>query len=159
MPWPGWSGHSSPWQGQRAAPHQYASDFEDDTDDDFDDDFDDEFDYEGDDWDDEELDDFSRTLDAIAGDPDDDELTTRVNAALRRDGFLDSEAIQVSVDEGVITLRGEVSDYMQARYAWDDAWEVPGVRGVVSKLTVRGMERQEAPTNAARKASEQRKKS
>jgi hypothetical protein len=26
---------------------------------------------------------------------------------------------------------------MEARYAWDDAWETEGVRGVVNSLTVR----------------------
>ena len=37
----------------------------------------------------------------------------------------------------MVTLTGEVDDFMQARYAWDDAWESAGVRGVVNNLTVR----------------------
>jgi hypothetical protein len=41
------------------------------------------------------------------------------------------------VEEGVVTLTGEVADFMEARYAWDDAWESPGVRGVVNNITVR----------------------
>ena len=120
-----------------------------------------DLDYDDDDWDeelddyfgdDEELDEFSALLDET-GTSEDADLVARVTAALQRDGFLEADAIEVTVDDRVVTLRGEVGDYMQARYAWDDAWEVPGVRGVVSKLTVRGMERQEAPTNAARKAT------
>jgi len=36
-----------------------------------------------------------------------------------------------------VTLTGDVGDFMEARYAWDDAWESPGVRGVINNLTVR----------------------
>lgn len=56
---------------------------------------------------------------------------------LFEDPWIDPERIHVSVQDGVVTLRGEVSDFMQARYAWDDAWETAGVRGVVNHLTVR----------------------
>jgi hypothetical protein len=41
------------------------------------------------------------------------------------------------VNDNVVTLKGEVDDYLEARYAWDDAWEARGVRGVVNQLTVR----------------------
>ena len=37
----------------------------------------------------------------------------------------------------MVTLKGEVDDYLEARYAWDDAWEAAGVRGVLNQLTVR----------------------
>lgn len=66
----------------------------------------------------------------------DDRLRGEVYRSLLRDGYLDAGVIDVNVDGGVVTLRGEVQDYMQARYAWDDAWDAPGVRGVVSRLTV-----------------------
>lgn len=88
-------------------------------------------------WDDEE--------------PDDGEVRTRVARSLREDGFIDADAIQVEVKDRVVTLRGEVKDYMEARYAWDDAWDAPGVRGVISKLKVPGVGRQEAPAGAAKK--------
>ena len=45
--------------------------------------------------------------------------------------------LDVEVEDGVVTLRGEVDDFMEARYAWDDAWETEGVRGVINHLTVR----------------------
>lgn len=83
--------------------------------------------------------------------PDDHGVRGRVMRALRDDGFIDAEAIQVEVKDRVVTLRGEVKDYMEARYAWDDAWEAGGVRGVISKLTVPGAGRQEAPAGAAKK--------
>ena len=68
--------------------------------------------------------------------PDDGEVRDAVARSLRDDGFIDADAIQVEVKDRVVTLRGEVQDYMEARYAWDDAWDAPGVRGVISKLTV-----------------------
>jgi osmotically-inducible protein OsmY len=42
--------------------------------------------------------------------------------------------------DGVVTLSGEVDDFLEARYAWDDAWEAEGVRGVINNLTVRTAE-------------------
>lgn len=60
-----------------------------------------------------------------------------VRESLYGDTWIDPDRIQVEVDDGVVTLRGEVDDYMEARFAWDDAWESPGVRGVLNQLTVR----------------------
>lgn len=67
----------------------------------------------------------------------DRELGQEVRSRLFQDSWLDAERIDVSASEGVVTLTGEVNDYMEARYAWDDAWETEGVRGVVNNLTVR----------------------
>lgn len=67
----------------------------------------------------------------------DDEIRESVEQNLRQDGWLNAAQIEVEVDDRVVTLRGEVGDYMEARYAWDDAWEAMGVRGVVNQLTVR----------------------
>lgn len=89
--------------------------------------------------------------------PDDGEVRERVAWSLQSDGFIDADAIQVEVKDRVVTLRGEVKDYMEARYAWDDAWDAPGVRGVISKLSVKEGQRQEAPAGAARKAAGSRK--
>ena len=69
--------------------------------------------------------------------PSDEELTQAVRENLHRDVYVSAEGIEVSVANGVVTLRGEVGDYMEARYAWDDAWEAEGVRGVLNQLTVR----------------------
>jgi hypothetical protein len=67
----------------------------------------------------------------------DQEILLLVRGRLQQDAWLDPEKIQVEVEEGVVTLTGEVADFMEARYAWDDAWESPGVRGVVNNITVR----------------------
>lgn len=71
------------------------------------------------------------------GEPDDDEVRDAVYRRMLADAWLDPERIEVRVEDGVATLTGEVDDFMEARYAWDDAWEADGVRGVVTHLTVR----------------------
>jgi hypothetical protein len=67
----------------------------------------------------------------------DDEVQERVRDRLTRDEWVDEARVFVDVEDGVVTLSGEVDDFMEARYAWDDAWETDGVRGVVNQLTVR----------------------
>lgn len=67
----------------------------------------------------------------------DEEIRGGVLATMEEDSWIISDQIEVTVEDGVVTLRGEVGDYMEARYAWDDAWETEGVRGVINHLTVR----------------------
>ncbi len=70
-------------------------------------------------------------------DLDDDEVVQAVKQNLQQDDWIHPDRIQVKASGGVVTLTGEVDDYMQARYAWDDAWETRGVHGVINNLTVR----------------------
>lgn len=67
----------------------------------------------------------------------DAEIREAVLENLFQDTWIDPERIDVEVDNGVVTLSGEVNDFLEARYAWDDAWESAGVRGVINHLTVR----------------------
>jgi hypothetical protein len=67
----------------------------------------------------------------------DDDVREWVRRRMASDAWLDPDRIEVEVEDGVVTLTGEVDDFLEARYAWDDAWESPGVRGVVNNLTVR----------------------
>jgi hypothetical protein len=67
----------------------------------------------------------------------DDEMLQAVRQSLFQDNWVDAERIEVAVEDGVVTLKGEVDDFLEARYAWDDAWETPGVRGVVNHIHVR----------------------
>ena len=67
----------------------------------------------------------------------DEDILDAVRAKLYEDIWLDIDRIDVEVEDGVVTLSGEVGDFLEARYAWDDAWETDGVRGVVNHLTVR----------------------
>lgn len=67
----------------------------------------------------------------------DDELRQDVEDALFYDTWVDAEAIRVEVNEGIVRLSGELPSYEEIRYATDDAWDVDGVVGVRSELTVR----------------------
>jgi hypothetical protein len=66
----------------------------------------------------------------------DAELKSEVEEALFFDTWVDAEAITVEVRNGIVTLRGELPAYDEVRYATDDAWDVDGVQGVRSELTV-----------------------
>jgi hypothetical protein len=66
----------------------------------------------------------------------DDEVKADVEEALFYDTWVDAEAIEVEVSDGIVTLRGGLPDFDEIRYATDDAWEVDGVRGVRSELRV-----------------------
>ena len=74
----------------------------------------------------------------------DDEVRKEVEDALFYDTWVDAEAITVEVQDGVVTLRGELPDYHEVRYATDDTWDVDGVRGVHCQLTVNGARRPRA---------------
>jgi hypothetical protein len=67
----------------------------------------------------------------------DDELKEEVEEALFYDTWVDADSITVEVKEGIVTLRGELPDFDEVRYATDDAWDVDGVRGVRSELSIR----------------------
>jgi hypothetical protein len=67
----------------------------------------------------------------------DEEIRNEVRQRLFQDTWLQADDIDVTVSGGIVTLRGEVHDFLEARYAWDDAWESDGVRGVINNLTVR----------------------
>jgi hypothetical protein len=67
----------------------------------------------------------------------DEEIREDVEEALFYDTWVDAEAITVEVQDGVVTLRGDLPNYEEIRYANDDAWDVDGVRGVRSELAVR----------------------
>ena len=78
-----------------------------------------------------------RSDSAWHGEMDDSEVQSAVERNLRQDEWVDTSSIRVDVQDRVVTLTGDVGDYLEARYAWDDAWETMGVRGVVNNLTVR----------------------
>jgi hypothetical protein len=69
--------------------------------------------------------------------PGDEEVRQAVYRRMAQDPWVDPSRVQVRVEDGVVTLTGEVDDFMEARYVWDDAWESPGVRGVINHLAVR----------------------
>lgn len=66
----------------------------------------------------------------------DGELRKEVQEALFYDTWVDAEAITVEVKDGIVTLSGQLPSYEEVRYATDDAWDVDGVVGVRTELTV-----------------------
>lgn len=76
-------------------------------------------------------------MDDTGWDLDDEDILAAVRRRLYDDVWVDVDRVDVEVEDGVVTLRGEVDDFMEARYAWDDAWETEGVRGVINHLVVR----------------------
>lgn len=103
----------------------------------------------------------------VYGEMDDGEIRSAVEESLARDRWIDPGVIQVRVQDQVVTLTGEVGDYLEARYAWDDAWDAMGVRGVINHLTVRLDEstaehrepfvQEESPPKAKTKTTSKRK--
>lgn len=84
-------------------------------------------------------------MDDTGADLSDAQILEMVRRRLYEDVWLDVDRLDVEVEDGVVTLRGEVDDFLEVRYAWDDAWETEGVRGVVTQLTVRADEPQTSP--------------
>ena len=67
----------------------------------------------------------------------DDHLELNVSEELVWDPKVDSGAIAVSADDGVVTLRGTVGSFRQKREAKQDAERVYGVKNVDNELEVR----------------------
>jgi len=65
------------------------------------------------------------------------DLARHVNDELHWDPKVDSAAVAVSVDHGVVTLRGTVGSFREKQYAKHDAERVYGVTGVKNDLDVR----------------------
>jgi outer membrane biosynthesis protein TonB len=68
--------------------------------------------------------------------PDDASLNSAVQTRIADDSALQSESIQVSVQDGVATLNGTVSNDAARSLAASDAAQVAGLKTVVNNLTV-----------------------
>ena len=69
--------------------------------------------------------------------PGDGEIRTLLLEQLREDPLTRRQPIAVRVQEGVVTLSGDVSSWQARRAADDDAWATPGVADVHNHLRVR----------------------
>ncbi len=67
---------------------------------------------------------------------DDPTLTSGVQGKIQSDGAINMEPIQVSTQDGVVTLTGQVSNNAARTLAANDASGIAGVRQVVNDLTV-----------------------
>jgi osmotically-inducible protein OsmY len=65
-----------------------------------------------------------------------DTVRTTIEEALERRAEREAERIQVSVDEGVVTLSGRVRSWAEKRAVLGAVGHAPGVRSVVDRLAV-----------------------
>ena len=68
--------------------------------------------------------------------PEDDKILTDIKSVLRTDPDIDSSSIEVYVQDGIATLKGEVASFWKKQTAEDDAWRVIGVVDVMNELAV-----------------------
>jgi osmotically-inducible protein OsmY len=84
-----------------------------------------------------------RVTNAIAVDPEalgtrtDEQIRTDVHRALVLDNLVPLDTIGVAVENGIVTLTGDVDDRYLSELAEDDVGQVPGVRGVVNRISVK----------------------
>jgi hypothetical protein len=71
---------------------------------------------------------------------DDSTLNNNVQTAIKGDPTIAQQPVQVAVQQGVVTLSGNVSDDTASAVAAKDAATVKGVKEVVNNLTVAGIQ-------------------
>lgn len=67
----------------------------------------------------------------------DERICADINERLTQHGYLDATDIDVSVQNGIVTLGGEVDNRREKRLAEDIADSVPGVLDVANRLQIR----------------------
>ncbi len=65
-----------------------------------------------------------------------DDLRKRLIADTRVGEIEDANQITIDVQNGIVTLTGSVASEMAKRAAWDDSWDVPGVKDVFNNLRI-----------------------
>ncbi|KAA6457296.1 BON domain-containing protein [Acidobacteria bacterium AB60] len=91
----------------------------------------------------------------------DQQLTTDIQAKIQGERALAPQNIQISVNNGVATLNGTVTDEASRALAANDSGTVPGVKTVINNLTVQSAATgtQPAPAAAAQAARDDSKPS
>jgi osmotically-inducible protein OsmY len=85
----------------------------------------------------------------------DAEIRQNIESELRWDPSLDEEGIGVTVQGGMVTLRGEVLNYDDRWTAEEIAACVSGVRGVANEIEVKVLRPRATDPGAAPRFSEQ----
>lgn len=67
----------------------------------------------------------------------DDEIATSAAARLSEDVYVPADCVQAVVEEGWITLNGEVAWNYQKEAAEQGVWRLPGIVGVTNLITIR----------------------
>lgn len=95
---------------------------------------------------------------SVAQPVNDGQIASQVKAQLQADSALNSLPIQTNINNGIVTLSGQVSDQAARELAANDAAQVSGVRTVVNNLTVASAAAAPAPlAQATRDAAAERK--
>ncbi len=68
--------------------------------------------------------------------PEEERMKNDIAARLHWSSLVDREDVQIEVDDGYVTLSGEVGSYLELNAAADEAWLAPGVYGVENDLRV-----------------------
>jgi osmotically-inducible protein OsmY len=68
--------------------------------------------------------------------PSDTELADEIKNKLVWDPWVDANRVQVEVNQGVVTLTGNVPSIFEKRAAGDDAWDTPGTLDVHNDLMI-----------------------
>src|SRR4051794_39601943 len=76
-----------------------------------------------------------------AAPPTDQQIATDVQAKIQGESALSGQNIQVSVQSGVATLNGTVSDEASRALAANDSATIAGIKTVVNNLTVQSAKR------------------
>lgn len=66
----------------------------------------------------------------------DEAIEKELRTSLAEDSWVDENRMDLSVESGVVTLRGTVDSVTAKRSAGDDAWDVAGVLDVNNELEV-----------------------
>jgi osmotically-inducible protein OsmY len=64
------------------------------------------------------------------------DLAQRIEDALKRQALREAHRVQVTVENGTVTLKGSVHSWQEREAAQGAAWSAPGVRDVVNQLTL-----------------------
>jgi osmotically-inducible protein OsmY len=64
------------------------------------------------------------------------DLAQRIEDALKRQALREAHRVQVTVENGTVTLKGSVHSWQERDAAQGAAWSAPGVRDVVNQLTL-----------------------
>lgn len=71
-----------------------------------------------------------------AGTVADEDIKSDVESALRWDSYVSVDKVNVSVENGKVTLAGAIDSPLAKRAAGDDAWDTPGVQDVENDLEI-----------------------
>ena len=78
---------------------------------------------------------------------------------LERDGEIDASEIEVTAEDGVITLRGTVQDRRTKRHAEECVESVYGARDVMNELRVSSQGSEQSPSSQGSQASQKSQRS